>query len=315
MNNSRREKNQLNTQTKCSSCFLLTLNQPERFDDLRFYIESLMGLRYGIAAEEVAPTTGKKHIHMFIQFRRSTRLSLKKVEGAHVDKCFGTPKQNKDYVTKDGNVIWERGELKKKGGYTISEVKNMNEKERDDLPLIYYKSVNDLNTRDECKLTIDKFEKKIKVYYISGPSGIGKTTMAKCLINNKPFNLVKYENGFWTGLGDEEIALYDDWRDTHMKASEFINFIDYNKQLMNVKHSFKLNTYSMVIITSILRLEDIYKDADCEYREQWTRRVKEIKMSVVYNDDRKKWLTFMCLSLNKFIKLLIYKKLKLFNFK
>lgn len=303
------------SQTKASSCFLITLNQPERFDDLRFYIESLMGLRYGVAAKEEAPTTGKKHIHMFIQFNKTTRLAIRKLEGAHVDKCFGSPQQNKDYVTKGGDVIWERGELKKKGAVTISEVENMTSEQRKKLPLIYYKSIRELDAIDECTLTTDKMFKNVKVYYISGRSGIGKTTFAKCLIGKRPFSLVKYENGFWTGVNNTEVALYDDWRDTHMKPSEFINFIDYNKQVMNIKHSFKLNTYTLIVITSILRLEDIYKGADFEYREQWTRRVKEIKMSVVYNDDRKKWLTFICLSLNKFIKLLIYKKLKLFNFK
>lgn len=308
-------KDDRKSQTRSSTCFLITLNQPERFDDLRFYIESLIGLKYGVAAKEEAPTTGKKHIHMFVQFGRSIRLSIKKLEGAHVDKCFGSPQQNKDYVTKGGDVIWERGEIKRKGGVSIEEVEKMTIEQRKKLPLIYYKSVRDLDAADECTLTADTMSKNVKVYYISGRSGIGKTTFAKCLIGKKPFSLVKYENGFWTGLNNTEAALYDDWRDTHMKASEFINFIDYNKQVMNVKHSFKLNTYSLIVITSVLRLEDIYKDADFEYREQWTRRVKEIKMSVVYNDDRKKWLTFMIKALSKFFKLIIYKKLKLFNFK
>ena len=62
------EKVEKKNQSKPSSAFLLTLNQPERFDNLRNYLESLRPFQYGIAGEEKAPSTGHKHIHVFVQF-------------------------------------------------------------------------------------------------------------------------------------------------------------------------------------------------------------------------------------------------------
>lgn len=299
-------------QTRSSRNFLLTLNQIQYFDDVRMYIESLKTFRYGIAAKENAPTTGHKHIHIFIQFRNSMKLNIDKLYGCHVDKCYGSPQQNKDYVMKEGDIIWERGQMKRKGGYSIKEVEEMSQEKRKDLSLIYYKTVDLMNSEESCRMRAKVMKKFVKVYYISGPSGIGKTEFAKGLIGNETFCLVKYENGFWVGVSKTRIALYDDWRDSHMKPSEFINFIDYNKQIMNVKHGYKLNEYSIIIITSILRLDDIYSNMDAEYKEQWKRRAKEIKLSVVYRDDLKKYINFMINKINNLFKLIIYKKLKFY---
>lgn len=301
-----------NKQTKCSKNFLLTLNQVNFFDDVRMYLESLKSMNYGIAAKETAPTTGHKHIHIYVQFTQSIRLNIEKLYGCHVDKCYGSPQQNKEYVMKEGDIIWERGDMKRKGGVSVQEVKAMTIRDRDKLPFVYYKSIEMVNSEESCRLQPKSMKKYCKVYYISGPSGIGKTEFAKGLIGNETFCLVKYENGFWVGVSKTRIALYDDWRDSHMKPSEFINFIDYNKQIMNVKHGYKLNEYSIIIITSILRLDDIYSNMDAEYKEQWKRRAKEIKLSVVYRDDLKKYINFMINKINNLFKLIIYKKLKFF---
>ena len=52
--------------------------------------------------------------------------------------CKGTPQQNVNYIMKDGNIIDEWGQLRNSGNYTIENVKKMEKKERDELPLIYY---------------------------------------------------------------------------------------------------------------------------------------------------------------------------------
>ena len=52
-------------------------------------------------------------------------------------------------------------------------------------------------------------------------------------------------------VGDSPIALYDDFRDSHMKPSEFINFIDYNVHGLNIKNGEIQNNYKYIIITSV----------------------------------------------------------------
>lgn len=308
------ERKKKTTQTRISSAFLLTLNQVEKFDELKNYLKSLHSFQYAIAGKEKAPTTGHLHIHIFIQFTKHIRLSIKKLLGCHVDKCFGSTDQNVAYVNKGGDVIWEEGNVRHQGFLSVAEIKKMTPEERDGLPANYYNIAEKLLSRDSCNLRPSDSFKNVKVYYISGSSGIGKTRFAHYLIGNNTFNVVKFVNGFWMGFSNQSrIALYDDWRDTHMDASEFLHFIDYNKQVMNVKGGFMLNNYTIIIITSILRLKDIYQDASLEDRAQWTRRVKEIFLSIVYNDDRAKLIRILIECIINYIKLYIYKLIKIYK--
>jgi hypothetical protein len=297
--------------SKSSSAFLITLNQIEYFYDLKQYFLSFKSLQYAIACQEKAPTTGHIHIHIFIQLVRSYRLSLSKLFGAHVDKCYGSAQQNIEYVRKDGNIIWEYGSPKKKGGVSIAAAKKLTKEERENLPLPFYNIVEKINREESCKVTSETFTKSVKVYFISGPSGIGKTQLARLLLEGYNFDVLKYENSFWIGASQDNIAaLYDDWRDNQMKAQEFLNFVDYNRQLMNVKNGHKMNNYKIIAITSIQRLDEIYANEVYESKQQWLRRVKEIKLSVVYNDERKKKINILFDRIINYIKLYILKLFK-----
>ena len=91
--------------------------------------------------------------------------------------------------------------------------------------------------------------------------------------------MIKYENGFYAGVGSGTgCAIYDDFRDSHMKASEFINLIDYNIHTMNVKGGFKQNRYELLIITSVQNPERLYKNMEQEPRKQWMRRLEIIHL-------------------------------------
>lgn len=300
-----------NTYSKSSSAFLLTLNQPLKFDGVKSYLLSLRNLNYAIAGKEKAPSTGHEHMHIFVQFKRSCRLAIKSLYGCHIDKCNGTPQQNREYVKK-GEIIWEYGKMKTKGWLSIKNVKEMCLDDRVHLPIQYYRIVKEINIEESKKMFVDNIRKNIKVYYISGHSGAGKTNFAFNLIGKDPFNVVKYENGFWMGVTSTcKIALYDDWRDDHMEPSEFINFIDYNKHIMNIKNGCIINNYNIIIITTIMRMEFIYKNKKDESRFQWERRMHEICIGVYTNNEFKKKIIELEEKVNKFIKLIIFKKINI----
>ena len=280
-----------NTQTKAANAFQITLNETDNFTEIKKYLSNLKTFQYAIACKEKAPSTGHEHIHIYVQFTNTIRLSLKNLKGAHVEKCYGSAQQNIKYIKKTGeeNVIWEEGLPKMKGGVTIKELKEMDKEKRDNLPAVYFNIIQKVNEQEANQLTLDDFEKKVEVIYIYGESGIGKTQKAKQLIkeyfektNQKTFNLVKYENSFWIGVSElSEVALYDDFRDSHMKPSEFINFIDYNVHPMNIKGGAIKNKYKFIIITSVQNPNDLYKNVqerDEEPKKQWLRRMKIIYM-------------------------------------
>lgn len=266
--------------------YQFTLNKVEKYEDLKNYIMGKKSFNYLISCNEIAPTTGKKHIHIYVHYKTTTQINIKKIQGAHIEICRGSPQQNIKYIEKDGDIIEEIGKRPNQGGMTVGDLKEV--EDEDTLPWQMRNTWKKIKEEEENDLDIDDFEKEVKVYYIQGESGTGKTQKAKEIIReNKEkygtkFNRVKHINDFWLGIGKEaKIAVYDDFRDSHMKPSEFINFIDYNVQIFNIKGTTKNNRYELIIITSVQKIDEIYKNVGDEPRKQWMRRIEVIDMDQI----------------------------------
>lgn len=283
---------------KTSRNFILTLNPValEYYQDILNYLKSLIGLIYILVVEHIGEPDATRHYHIYVQYERSKRLSIKKLHGAHAEKCYGSSQQNIAYCKCEDDkhkalgvsaiTILEEGTPRLNGGtWSVAELRDI--EVPDELPGVYYNTWKKLKDDEECDVDIDDLFKDIKVYWIQGPSGVGKTNKAKSIVRqNKDIygtkvNWIKYENGFYLGVGNTEIAIYDDFRDSHMKPSEFIHLIDYNKHFMNIKGGRKFNNYKLIIFTSVQKLSNIYKRFtinDEEPRLQWERRIEVIDM-------------------------------------
>lgn len=275
-----------------------TFNKIELFPKFKNYIMGIKSLNYCIATQEKAPTTGHLHIHFYCQFKNCFKPSIKKIKecSVHVEQCFGSPEQNVAYIKKDnepekrGTIIHEWGELRKTNKFpSIKEVKDMDDKERDELPLQFYNQVEKIRANEKNLLDINSLQKDLTVTYIWGPSGKGKSCLAKLMINELrgKFNMVKHVGNFWHGVSEDcEIAFYDDFRDSDMLPREFINFIDYNSHNMNIKGGVVKNKYKYIFITSIQDPQHIYAESKLvdETRTQWLRRM-EVRDIKTYNSD------------------------------
>lgn len=265
---------------KCKKArnFQLTLNEVDNWDDLLGYLHTL-SCNYLLAGLERAPTTGHKHIHCYIQFPTPHALSMKKLAGAHIEACKGSPEANIKYIKKpDTVIIAEEGSPRLNYVPTIGEAKKM--EDFSGLNLNYYNIAKKIE--DERKKIINpvNYYKEIEVYWIWGESGAGKTRWAiQDMIKRgiTGFNEVKMVGEFWHGVQEDcEVALYDDWRDTHMRPTELINFIDYNRHVMNIKGGSVRNNYKLIYITSLQSPESIYTKVPEETQKQWLRRIKQI---------------------------------------
>lgn len=291
MSNIKNEKKHKNTidsgNTKPSQStrarhYQLTLNDVNKYDEIKNYLTQLTNMKYLISCKERAPTTNHEHIHIYVQFSNPRTLKFNKLCGSHVEKCYGTPKQNRDYIIKDGNIIDEIGEFKSNGGISglsIKDVKNMNDDELDNLPLHYFNTIEKIKNKRK-NLNIKSVHKNVNVIYIYGKSGSGKSKNGYELLNQfvdelNNFDEVVYINGFWNGISENcKCCIYDDFRDTDMKPNEFIKFIDYNKHIMNVKGNYVVNNYKIIIITSIFPPWELYKNKTDEQKKQWLRRLE-----------------------------------------
>lgn len=273
--------------------FLLTVNEKSipHIEDILGYLTRSVNCNYYLVAEHIGQ--GNKHYHIYVQYSKPIGQDTKKLHGCHIEACFGTPEQNVDYVLArdekhkklgiNAITISQWGILRTNKATrfkTVKEVKEMKPEERLELPIQYANIVEKFNDRDKNKLSVKDIQKTVKVYYIYGPSGSGKSTLAELKIGDRHFNKVKYTGTFWQGVGDEAIAYYDDFRDSHMKASEFVNFIDYKVHNMNVKYGRELNKYTEIYITSVQAPDKIYSGLGDEPKKQWLRRMNCICMGI-----------------------------------
>lgn len=255
--------------------FQLTLNEVDKYEEVKAYLDSLKTCDYYISCEEEAPTTGHKHIHIYCHFSTSRNLSLQKCQGAHVEICRGSPQENIAYIEKDGKILHEKGTRPRQGARTVGELKKI--EDPDELNWNEYNTWQKIKNAPK-KIRKDEWNKTVEVIYITGPSGAGKSNKAHELVDDE-FDEVKYENGFWNGVTDGMgCCIYDDFRGGSMKPNEFINFIDYRVHNLNVKGGCVKNKYSKIIITSVQHPEDLYMGVTGEPRKQWMRRLKIIEL-------------------------------------
>lgn len=272
-----------NTSPKARN-YQLTLNQVDRYPHLRDEFKRLKTCAYFISCKEIAPTTGHEHIHIYVHFSNTYKLSKKILSyGAHVEVCRSSPKQNIAYIRKDGNILDEWGEEPHQGNqYTVNDLRALDDP--GELDWRIHNTWQKIHTAPK-KVRKSDWNKNITVYYIWGPSGAGKSNMAQELADDE-FEEIKNDGKFWIGVVDGTgCAIYDDFRDSHMKASEFINFIDYRSHNMDIKGGSIRNLYTKVIITSVQSPDEIYRNCQGEPRTQWMRRMKIIQLESNTNID------------------------------
>lgn len=265
--------------------YQLTINESalEHYEEIKEYLLSLEPNYFYSCIEE--NKRGCLHIHIYVQYPTQKRISTRKTHGAHIEICKGSPQDNKDYIDKIkraynvNNVLEELGQMRL-GGIKSDMAISLMETELEEVSKHDFKIWKEVkNIKSYTKEEI--YKPQIEVIYIYGESNTGKSKKVfEMLEKEERFDRVKYANGFWIGVNQlmpVKTCWYDDFRDSQMPAAEFINFIDYYKNQMNIKYSPSwVNQYERIFITSIQSPYEIYKNLPEETREQWIRRLKII---------------------------------------
>lgn len=270
---------------------MITVNHAsfEKLEDIITYLQHFKSNNYILVCSHNKPDL---HYHIYAQYTNTLKFDSRYLYGAHIEKAMGSSQQCMDYckgldekhiaLNITCTVIHEQGTPKEKGGRRIKDIMKMSDEEIMELDANLYNSA--MKIRACRKIKVGEWHKDIKVYYIWGPSEAGKSKKAEEIVKENgftEFTEVKHIGQFWHGIYDSEItgaAIYDDFRDSHMTASEFINFIDYNIHTLNFKGGSAKNMLKLIIITSVQNPQEIYKNMKDEPRKQWTRRLNIIKL-------------------------------------
>lgn len=263
----------------------ITLNETFKWDDLREYLIGLKSLTYIIACKEIAPTTGHEHIHVYTQYKTPIKLSIKKLQGAHVEACKGTPQQNVEYIKKDGNIIFENGTLRKNGKLpTIKEAINMTDDELMELPLNYQNTVDKIITKRNDENNFFAMLESIKndelkapeIIYIIGLPGNGKTygaykqALSKYDIHD--IGRITIDNNFFAIENDKaKCFVIEEFRPSQLHPSKLLQLTDKYGYQAPIKGGFKYLRPETIYICSVKNPIHLYEKD--ELNEQFTRRI------------------------------------------
>lgn len=126
--------------------FQLTLNQPDEYAFVKDVLLAKSNFKYLISCRETAPTTGHVHIHIYVCFSKTVRLSAEQVRGAHIESCKGSNKANIAYIKKHNDIIDELGERPIEG-QPIKTVKDLLDiKDPEEVPAHYLCSWKEVKT-------------------------------------------------------------------------------------------------------------------------------------------------------------------------
>lgn len=286
-----------NTKTRAlkNRNYILTVNEKslEHYEDIKTYITGLKSNTYYLCCEHIGQEN--KHYHIYAQFKTPIALSLKKLFGAHVEASIGTPQDNIKYLRCQDDKhmslniksvqIDEIGEFRNWGGLrNIKQIKEAtNEQLEEELPLNYYNIAKKIKQEQEEEETFMNMLTEIEndelkgpqIIYITGDSGNGKTYGAyKLALKNydkKDIGKMSINNNFIKIINENaKCFVIEEFRPSQIHASEFLQLTDKYGYNCNIKGGFKTIRPEMIIICSILKPTEIYKD---EINKQFIRRI------------------------------------------
>ena len=145
--------------------FMCEINEIDKYEQIKKNIMSRKTFKYLLAGKEIAPNTGKEHIHMYVEFSRQTIITKMMMCNCHVDIVKPqTKEQAKDYCTKDMNVIDEIGQESHQGTKTIKEM--MEIEDPCGLDPRWFKTWQAVKMWDQSMTKKERSRPEIEVYYI-----------------------------------------------------------------------------------------------------------------------------------------------------
>lgn len=293
----------------------LTINNPQNCGLNRDSItDSLKQFHpdYFCMADEIA-TTGTLHTHIFLYSKSPIRFSTVKnrFPTAHIEKVFGSAKDNRDYITKSGK--WaesEKAETSIKDSFCeFGELPNENEEKSpkmfqllqnvkdglstteiiDNSPSFAFK-VRDIDVLRETYLA-EKYRsqnRKLTVRYLFGASGSGKTSSIYASHPAGEICRITDYNGRngirFDAYHGQDVLVFEEFH-SQISIEAMLNYLDVYPLMLPARYNDRVACYTKVYITSNLGLGEQYIEAQQRAPETWNAFLRRIHFVIEHCPD------------------------------
>lgn len=246
-------------------CF--TINNPTD-DDQEVLIRLKDDARYMIVGSEVG-ADGTPHFQGYVFFpsQRTFSSLKKKLPRAHIEKARGNPAQNRQYCSKDGNLLFEHGQCPTKGQKTVARAARNQELMSTPLNKLVDEGVIALSQApliarakhlvEQSKLECAQVE-ACRGIWIYGEPGVGKS---HAVYNASQDVYIKQQNKWWDGYIGQRVVLLDDF-DCKMLGHHLKIWSDKWSVVGEIKGGRVKLAYRWFVITSNYLPENIWTEDD-----------------------------------------------------
>jgi len=260
---------------------------------------------YMIIGYEVAPTTGTKHLQVYLYVRnKASKTTLKSMfPTAHIEDARGTSEENIKYCSKDG-IYTEHGKVPEPGkpGKRNPSGKPC-QGERNDLNDVKHMLDNGATMLDVATNEFDSFcryhrsfQKYLELKYVHrnrapqiiwifGPSGAGKTRFA---VNIAPDSFyMKPATKWWDGYTQQKVIVIDDF-DGSWPFRDFLKLLDWYPYIGQTKFGTIPINSPVIVVTCDRTMEEVFegvRDVDEKAVSQLLRRVKDFGKYIKISPD------------------------------
>ena len=295
--------------------WMLTINNPKDCGLDHDGITALLSLfcpDYFCLADEIA-TTGTFHTHIFIYAKSPIRFTTLKnrFPTAHIEKAFGSAKDNRDYIRKEGKWLDDtKAETSVEGsfyefGTVPSEVEERDPKMYrllqnvkdglstteiiDEAPSFAFKS-RDIDVLREAYLA-EKYRiqnRALTVTYLFGVSGTGKTSgIFKKHPASEICRITDYngKNGIrFDAYHGQDVLVFEEFN-SQIPIEAMLNYLDIYPLMLPARYNDRTACYTKVYITSNRPLNEQYIDVRRYRTETWNAFLRRIHHVYEYHSD------------------------------
>lgn len=266
----------------------------ERFRTLADAPDSFVS--YGIIGQETCPTTGRCHLQGYVYCTsrigfRSFQCKLGLPRSCHVEKANGTPLQNKEYCSKEGDIIEigdfdscpvhnsRAGGSKKSASQRVHELWKRTRRIRDAFnePASQAFSYNSIKLMEMYAKYDDPrkvSEDTVVVTAVYGPSGSGKSRYIESVTSGKAYRPISYK--WWEGYDGDRAVVFDDIRGDFCKFHELLKVLDIYPFRVETKGGSRQLRASCIFISSPKSPISLWGERTSEELFQLERRIHNL---------------------------------------
>lgn len=290
--------------------WLLTFNNPAEHnathEEIKAVLSKIKGKLYYCMCDEIGGNTSCYHTHLFIH--RPSPFTFQQIKkmfpSAHIDYCFGSNQENRDYIRKEGkykdtekaltnliDTFEENGECPEE-----------HQGKRNDLHMLYDMIKSDCSTYEILEanpnymkqldkidhvrevLRYEEFKNKrrldLQVEYWYGEPGIGKSRAIRDKYGDGNVYCVSDTRNPWDSYRGQDVVLFDDFRCDMFRIEDLLRWCDIYPLELPCRYRNKQACYTKVYFTSNVAFDLIYTHIQQHDPQTWKalcRRIHCIK--------------------------------------